>query len=254
MSISLVSWNVNGIRAAAKGSLLEFITESNANIIAFQEIKAGESDIPAKIKELDYRIIVNPARKKGYSGTAVLNRLPSLGIIDSTEIPEFNGEGRVCGIEFENFWFLNVYFPNSGRDLNRLDFKLQFDRALHKFCNSLREVKPVVICGDFNVAHMEVDIARPADNINNAGFTVQEREWMTEFLNDGYVDTFRMFNSEPGNYTWWTYRFNARSRNIGWRIDYFVVSDDLRNRVISSEILANIRGSDHCPVKMVLDL
>lgn len=253
MKLKLVSWNVNGIRAAVRNGLLDFIEKEGADIYAFQEIKADEFQLPLELAKDGYKMFINPAERKGYSGTMVLSRI---GAVSSfTGFPSDNeDEGRILGLEFEKFWLLNIYFPNSQRGLTRLDYKLEFNNRILPFLRKLRKSKSLVICGDFNVAHEDIDIARPEDNRKNAGFTREEREWMSEFLNDGYVDTFRMFNREPDNYTWWTYRFNARSRNIGWRIDYFVVSEDMKERVVSSEILSDVMGSDHAPIRIVIDL
>ena len=174
----------------------------------------------------------------------------SFGIGDE----RFDSEGRVITAEYERFYLVNAYFPNSQHGLTRLDFKIEFDRKIHAYLNELRRSKPVVLCGDFNVAHKEIDLANPKQNEKNAGFTPEERAWMDEFLNDGYVDTFRMFTKEGGHYTWWTYRFNARARNIGWRVDYFVVSKDLVPHVKKSWIMSDVYGSDHAPIAMILEI
>ena len=167
---------------------------------------------------------------------------------------EFDAEGRVLSLETENFWLVNTYFPNSQRDLKRLDYKLRFDAEFASYCLNLEKTKPLIICGDFNVAHEDVDIARPDENRNNAGFTEQERKWMTQFLYSGFIDAFRMFNRDPGSYSWWTYRFNARERNIGWRIDYFIISESLGKNVRSSTIFKDILGSDHAPLDLEIEL
>lgn len=253
MSLKLISWNVNGIRAAIRNGLLDFISSEEADVYAFQEIKADEFQVPLELSRAGYSAYVNPAERKGYSGTLILSKMKPLSTFTGFGSENDENEGRIIGLEFENFWFLNIYFPNSQRGLTRLDFKLEFNNRLLKFLRKLREKKPLVICGDMNVAHEDIDIARPDDNRMNAGFTKEEREWMSEFLQDGYVDTFRMFNEEPGNYTWWTYRFNARSRNVGWRIDYFIVSEELKKNVHSSDILSEVIGSDHAPIRLVID-
>ena len=178
--------------------------------------------MPLEITSLGYTAFVNPAVKKGYSGTMTLTRNKPVSARMGIGNREFDDEGRVLSIETEKFWLINAYFPNSQRDLKRLDYKLQFDSEFTGYCLELEKQKPLIICGDFNVAHEDIDIARPDDNRNNAGFTEQERNWMTQFLASGFVDTFRMFNSDPGNYSWWTYRFNARERNIGWRIHWIL--------------------------------
>lgn len=249
----MVSWNVNGIRAAIRNGLLDFVSGDRSDIYAFQEIKADEFQVPLELSREGYSAYVNPAERKGYSGTMVLSRIDPVSTFTGFPSGKKEDEGRILGLEFRDFWFLNIYFPNSQRGLARLGYKLEFNNMIMPELRKLRESKPVIVCGDFNVAHEDIDIARPDDNRQNAGFTREEREWMSQFLNDGYLDTFRMFNSEPGNYTWWTYRFNARARNIGWRIDYFVVSEEMRDRVVSSEILSDVHGSDHAPIKLVID-
>lgn len=253
MDLKLVSWNVNGIRAATKNGLADFIKKSDADILAFQEIKADKSQIPKEITDLGYMIYANPAERKGYSGTMVMTKSEPLEVIDGIGKSEFDSEGRVQTVEYDHFYFLNTYFPNSQRGLERLDFKIDFDREFMKYTQKLRSRKPVVVCGDFNVAHEEVDIARPKDNENNAGFTMQEREWMSEYISAGYIDTFRKFTTEGGHYSWWSYMFNARAKNVGWRIDYFVASSEIENRIASSRILEEVRGSDHAPLEMNLN-
>ncbi|MGC8505115.1 MAG: exodeoxyribonuclease III [Thermoplasmata archaeon] len=252
MKISITSWNVNGIRAALKNGLLETLKKIDADIVCLQEVKADESTLPEEIRNLGYSMFINPAEKKGYSGTLTLSRSAPLSVVKGMGSKKFDSEGRVLALEFQNFWVINAYFPNSQRGLTRLDYKLEYNRNFEKWAENLRKTKPLVICGDLNVAHDEIDIARPKENEMNAGFTVQERNWMTEFLSRGYLDTFRMFNREGGNYTWWSYRFNAREKNIGWRIDYFIVSHELEKNVVSSSILSQLGGSDHAPIKMEL--
>jgi exodeoxyribonuclease-3 len=214
----------------------------------FQEIKADA--VPPELKETKYEAIIYPAKKKGYSGLMILARIKPKNIIYGIGIPEYDNEARVLSIELDEFYVVNTYFPNSQHGLARLDFKLDFDNKFSIFINKLRQKKEVIVCGDFNVAHTEIDIARPKDNINNAGFTIQERQKMTELLDMGYIDTFRMFTKDPGYYTWWTYRTNAREKNIGWRIDYFIVSKGLKSKVKSAEILNSVKGSDHAPITL----
>lgn len=253
MTLRLISWNVNGIRAAVRNGLLDFISSEKADIYAFQEIKADNFQLPLELMQEGYEIYINPAEKKGYSGTMVLSRIKPLSTFKGFNSKHPENEGRILGLEFEKFWFLNIYFPNSQRELTRLDFKMEFNRKLHELVNTLRKSKPVIFCGDLNVAHKEIDIARPDDNHKNAGFTDEERGWMTELLDDGYIDTFRIFNDKPDQYSWWTYRFNARSRNVGWRIDYFIVSDDIKDKVKEASILGDVTGSDHAPVALTVD-
>ena len=251
--ISIVSWNVNGIRACYKKGLVEFLTKNNADTFCFQELKAKEEDIPREIKECDeYDKYWFPAKKKGYSGTAILTKLKPLNVFYGIGEDTFDSEGRTITLEFDNFYLVNAYFPNSQHDLKRLNFKIEFDRKIHAYLNTLTREKPTVLCGDFNVAHKESDLANPKQNEGNAGYTSEERAWMDEFLQDGYVDTFRMFTKEGGHYTWWTYRFKARQKNVGWRIDYFVVSNNIKQNVKSSQILSDIQGSDHAPIELKL--
>lgn len=254
LTIRLVSWNVNGVRAAVRNGLLDFISKEKAEIYAFQEIKADEFQLPLDLLNEGYAVYINPAEKKGYSGTMILSKIKPISTFKGFNSKHEEREGRILGLEFEKFWFLNIYFPNSQRELTRLEFKLDFNRKLHSLVNELRKSKSVIFCGDMNVAHKEIDIARPDDNHKNAGFTDEERAWMSELLEDGYVDTFRMFDSEPGKYSWWTYRFNARARNVGWRIDYFIVSHDLKENVKDARILGEVTGSDHAPVTLTVEL
>lgn len=252
MQVKMISWNVNGIRAAIRNGLVDFVLSEDADIFAFQEIKNHEFQMPMELSGKGYTLLSNPADRKGYSGTLILTKLKPLSHFTGFGEGEEETEGRILGMELEDFWFLNIYFPNSQRELARLDYKLEFNGRVLKLLEKLRKSKPVVVCGDMNVAHMEIDIARPKDNQHNAGFTREEREWFTDFLGHGYVDTFRMFSQEAGQYSWWSYRFNARAKNIGWRIDYFVVSSEMREKVASSEILQEVTGSDHAPIRMVI--
>jgi exodeoxyribonuclease-3 len=253
--LSLVSWNVNGIRAAYRKGLVNFIQENGADIFCLQEIKANVEDMPAELVNLEgYEKFFFPAEKKGYSGTAVLTRLKPQNALYGMDDDIFDSEGRVITLEFEKFFLVNAYFPNSQHELKRLDFKVKFDNEIHEYLNALRSKKDVVVCGDFNVAHKEIDIANPKQNEGNAGFTHEERAWMDDFLNDGYVDTFRMFIKDGGHYTWWTYRFKARERNIGWRIDYFIVSEGMKENVKRSVILSEVKGSDHAPIQLDIEI
>lgn len=254
MKTTIMSWNVNGIRAAAKSGIADEIAKLNPGYICLQEIKSDERTVPIEISSLGYHIFLNPALRKGYSGTMILARTRPDSIITGIGIDEFDTEGRVMAIETNSFWLVNAYFPNSQRDLKRLDYKLRFDREFSNFCKKIGMEKSIIICGDLNVAHEDIDIARPDDNRNNAGFTSQEREWMSQFLDSGFIDTFRLFNKESGHYSWWSYRFNARERNIGWRLDYFLVSNAMSKNVISSEILQGIMGSDHAPVRLTIEI
>ncbi len=253
--ISLISWNVNGIRAAHRKGLIDFIQKTKADVFCFQEIKADAQSIPEDVMNLEgYEKFFYSAKKKGYAGTAILTKLKPLNVVYGIGNEIFDDEGRTITIEFEDFFLVNAYFPNSQHGLKRLDFKLKFDREIQEHLNKLKAKKDVVLCGDFNVAHKEIDIANPKQNEGNAGFTPEEREWMSEFLSDGYVDTFRMFTKDGGHYTWWTYRFKARERNIGWRIDYFVVNEKMKERVKRSVILSDVLGSDHAPIQLEMKI
>jgi exodeoxyribonuclease-3 len=245
--MKLVSWNVAGLRACIAKGCLDFIKNEKADIYCFQEVKS--EDVPF-IE--GYETFNVPAKKKGYSGILVYTKHKPISTQIGIGVKEFDDEGRVIALEFEHFYFIGVYFPHSARDLSRLNFKLRFNKTFAEFCKKLEKKKPLVLAGDFNVAHRDIDLANPKQNMKNAGFTPQERLWFDDFLKLGYVDTFREFVKEPGNYTWWTYRFNARKRNIGWRIDYFVISEDLKNKVKNSKILKDVVGSDHCPISLEL--
>jgi len=246
----LISWNVNGLRAAVEKGLVNFVKEQGADAYCFQEVKADQ--VPLELQSLGYEAYLNASRRPGYSGTLSLLRQKPLFYAQGLGIEEFDLEGRVQTFEYPSFYLVNSYFPNSQHGLPRLPFKLRFNEAMLNHVESLRKRKPVIMCGDFNVAHQETDIARPKENEGNAGFTREERAWMTRLLEAGYVDAFRIFVKEGGHYTWWSYRFKAREKNIGWRIDYFVVSEEIKARVRSAEILEKVRGSDHAPVKLVL--
>lgn len=246
--MELLSWNVNGFRASVRKGFYDFLTERSPDIIALQEIKM---DFEPE-HDTDYHLFWNPAEKKGYSGTGIFTRKKPIGA--TTGVSDFNSEGRVQTLEFEKFYFVNAYFPNSGRGLKRLEVKMEFNRAFAEHLNKLHQDKPVVSCGDWNVAHTEQDIARPKQNVKNAGFTPEEREWMSNFLEGGWTDTFRRLHPKSEEYSWWTYRYNARKKDIGWRIDYFVVSEDFMGRVKKAYILGDVMGSDHAPVELEVDL
>lgn len=249
--LRLVSWNVNGIRALEKKGFCNIVKDLNADVIALQETKAQPDQLNDNLKQIDgYSSYWHSAEKKGYSGVAIYTRQKPLHVINGIGNERYDSEGRVLTLEFEKFYFTNIYFPNAASELKRLDFKISFNAELLVFANTLRKEKPVILCGDFNVAHKPIDLKNPASNVKNAGYTPEEREWMDQFIAAGYVDTFRMFNTEPEQYSWWSYRFNARAKNIGWRIDYFCVSSEAADNVIDAKILQNIYGSDHCPVTL----
>jgi len=248
-SIRLISWNVNGIRAIEKKGFPGSIAEFDADIIALQETKATPEQLSESLVKPDgYTAYWHSAVRKGYSGVAVYTRIQPRSVISGLGNEAFDCEGRVMTLEFDDFFLTNIYFPNSGDGLKRLDYKLAFNNALLHFANKLRQNKPLILCGDFNVAHKAIDLKNPAANVKNPGYTPEERAWMDGFVEAGYVDTFRQFNQNPDNYTWWSYRFNARARNIGWRIDYFWVDGQNVAKVADSTILSDVSGSDHCPV------
>ncbi len=250
--IRMISWNVNGIRAAVAKGFLHTVQELDADIMALQETRVKPEQLDESVRNIPgYQSWFHSAEKKGYSGVAVYSRIPPVNVTTGMDDGQPDHEGRVLTLEFDNFFLVNTYFPNAGRELIRLNYKLEFNNRLLAYLKGLAEKKSVVTCGDFNVAHRPIDLANPKSNENNAGYTQEERAWMDTFLKAGFVDTFRMFNQDEGHYTWWSYRFNARPRNIGWRIDYFCVDEKSRGRVISAAILDHIEGSDHCPVELV---
>ncbi len=248
---TFISWNVNGIRAIEKKGFIETVKDLDADILALQETRAQKDQLSEQLLNIDgYYSYWNSAEKKGYSGVAIYSRIKPLNVTKGLGVEKFDREGRVITLEFGNFYLINVYFPNSGSELKRLDYKLSFNRELHNYGKKLAKDKSVIICGDYNVAHKAIDLKNPKANESNAGYTIEERQWMDSFLTSDFIDTFRIFNQEPENYSWWSYRFNARSKNVGWRIDYFCIDADSRQRAKYAEILSNIMGSDHCPVKL----
>lgn len=246
--MKIISWNVNGINACVNKGLIDFMKRENAEIYCFQEVKATKEKMPRLLD--DYHAFHAHAQKKGYSGVSIISKIKPLSVIEGIGDDKFDSEGRTLVLEFEDFFLVNVYFPHSHRELKRLGFKLDFNKRFSEFCKSLEKVKPVIIASDFNVAHTEIDLRNPKSNEKNAGFTLDERNWFDSFLKEGFIDTFREFVKEGSHYTWWAYRNNARERNIGWRIDYFVISDSLKNRLINSSILKDTLGSDHCPISL----
>jgi exodeoxyribonuclease-3 len=244
--MEIVSWNVCGINACIKKGLMQFMQKQDADIYCFQEVKATNEKMP-KFSLIGYDGFHSIAEKKGYSGVSIFTKIKPKSI-RTIGIEEFDKEGRVIVAEFAKFFLVNAYFPNSGRDLSRLPFKIRFNEELLKFCKRLEKSKPIVLCADFNVAHKDVDIRNVEENEGNAGFTKEEREWFGNFLAQGYIDTFREFTKDPYHYTWWSYMGDARARNIGWRIDYFVIGQQLRNELKKSIILNEVMGSDHCPI------
>jgi len=256
--MKLVSWNVNGLRAILKkGNFIDFLNAENPDIVCIQETKAKQGQAEVDLPE--YEEIWNSAERPGYSGTAIFTKVKPISI--STDFPTLSPcadqfgdpatEGRVLTVEFPEFYLVNVYTPNSKRSLERLSLRHDaWDKAYLEYLKQLEKTKPVITCGDFNAAHTEIDIARPKENQKNAGFTVEEREGITNYINAGFVDTFRTLHPDTIKYTWWSHLGHARTNNIGWRIDYFFVSNSLKNRLKSAEIYDQILGSDHCPISI----
>lgn len=251
--MKLISWNVNGLRAAVKKGFLEYFEEVDADIFCLQETKLQEGQI-----ELDlpaYKDYWNYAVKKGYSGTAIFTKVETLSVQYGLGIPEHDTEGRVITLEFEEFFMVTVYTPNSQAELKRLDYRMTFEDAILEYVKNLDKTKPVVLCGDLNVAHEEIDLKNPKTNRKNAGFSDEERAKFSAFLDAGFIDSFRYFYPDLTDaYSWWSYRMNARARNTGWRIDYFVVSERLKDKLVDAKIHADVLGSDHCPVELELNL
>lgn len=245
--MKLVSWNVNGLRACIGKGFLEYFREIDADIFCVQEIKLQAGQIELELAE--YEHYWNYAVKKGYSGTAIFSKHKPLAVTNGIGIEEHGREGRVITLEFDKFYLVNVYTPNSKRELARLDYRMTWEDVFRNYLQELNTLKPVILCGDLNVAHQEIDLKNPRANRKHAGFTDEERGKMTELLASGFIDTFRHFYPEQKDaYTWWSYIRKARSRNSGWRIDYFIVSESLKDSIQDSQIHAHIMGSDHCPI------
>lgn len=250
--MKLVSWNVNGLRACMNKGFKEFFNEMDADIFAIQETKMQEDQ-----KEFDfagYYEFWNSADKKGYSGTLIYSKEKPINVIYGLEEGKYNDEGRVITLEFEKFYFVTVYVPNSQRELTRLDYRMTFEDDFRKYLSNLDKIKPLILCGDLNVAHKEIDIKNPKSNLRNAGFTIEERTKFQELLDSGFSDTFRTLYPEKIQYSWWSYMFNSRKNNNGWRIDYFVISNNLIKNLKDSVIHDDILGSDHCPVTIDINL
>lgn len=255
--MKLVSWNVNGIRAAVRKGFLDWLSQESPDVLCVQETKAHPEQLDASLRAPDgYRVYWNSAERKGYSGVATWSKPEPLQVQQGLQIPEFDVEGRVLMTRYPEFLLFNVYFPNGQRDLGRLDYKLQFYAAFLEYCDSLHaQGERLVVCGDFNTAHQPIDLARPKQNVKTSGFLPEEREALGEYLSHGFVDVYRaLYPDRAEQYTWWMYMRNARERNIGWRIDYHLVSESLMPAVVDEVILAKVMGSDHCPVVLELDL
>ena len=252
--MKLISWNVNGLRACMGKGFLDFVAAEQPDMLCLQETKMqpGQADVPL---EGGYREYWNSAEKKGYSGVALFTKTEPQSVVYGLGIEEHDHEGRVITADYGEFYLVTVYTPNSQNELKRLDYRMTWEDAFREYLCRLDKEKPVIVCGDMNVAHQEIDLKNPKTNRKNAGFTDEERGKMTELLAAGFTDTFRyLYPDKTGAYSWWSYRFNARKNNAGWRIDYFIVSDRLRERIKSADIWSEVMGSDHCPVVLELDI
>lgn len=247
--MKLISWNVNGIRACINKGFNDFFNAIDADIFCIQETKMqeGQSDLTKE----GYSYYISSAIKKGYSGTLVYTKVEPLKVIYGID-DKYNDEGRVITLEYDKFYLVNVYSPNSQDELKRLDYRMEYEENLLNYLNELKIQKPVVLCGDLNVAHERIDLKNPDSNTKNAGFTIEERNKFSLLLKNGYIDTFRYLYPNEVKYSWWSYRFNARKNNAGWRIDYFVVSDSLKENIVDAKIHNEVMGSDHCPVELEL--
>ena len=248
--MKLISWNVNGLRAViAKGGFLEYLEESNADIFCLQEIKLQDGQIDLNLE--GYYTYWNYAVKKGYSGTAIFSKKEPLSVTYGLGIEEHDQEGRVITLEFEDFYMITLYTPNSKRGLERLDYRMKWEDDFRAYIKRLDEKKPVIFCGDLNVAHKEIDLKNPKSNRKNPGFSDEEREKFTRILEEGFIDTYRyLYPDQEDAYSWWSYRMGARAKNIGWRLDYFVVSERMKEQITEAKISSEVMGSDHCPVEL----
>lgn len=251
--MKFISWNVNGLRAViAKGGFIEYLEEVDADIFCLQEIKlqSGQIDLNPE----GYHVYWNYAVKKGYSGTAILSKKEPLSVTYGLGIEEHDQEGRLITLEFEDFYMLTLYTPNAKRGLERLDYRMKWEEDFLSYIKQLDKKKSVIFCGDLNVAHKEIDLKNPKTNRKNPGFSDQEREKFTRILDEGFIDTYRyLYPDREGAYSWWSYRMNARTKNIGWRLDYFIVSERLKNKIVDAKINSEVMGSDHCPVELNME-
>ncbi len=249
----LISWNVNGLRACVGKGFLDFFHEIRADAVCLQETKMQPDQLTLELE--GYSQYWNSAMKKGYSGTAVFTKMTPVSVKNGMDIPEHDNEGRVITCEYENFYLVTVYTPNAQSELARLDYRMTWDDAFRAYILELDAKKPVIVCGDMNVAHKEIDLKNPGPNRGSAGFTDEEREKFTKLLDSGFTDTFRHLHPDLiGAYSWWSYRFKARQNNAGWRIDYFLVSDRIKDKIVTASILPEVMGSDHCPVMLEIEL
>lgn len=251
--MKLISWNVNGIRACVEKGFLDYFKNQDADIFCLQETKLQAGQINLELE--GYHQYWNYAEKKGYSGTAIFTKKEPLSVSYGIGIEKHDTEGRVITLEFEDFFMITVYTPNSQTELARLDYRMEWEEDFREYLNNLNAKKPIIVCGDLNVAHKEIDLKNPKTNRKNAGFTDEEREKFTTLLENGYTDTFRYFYPDvTDRYSWWSYRFKAREKNAGWRIDYFLVSDMLQDKLLGADIDSQILGSDHCPIILEIKL
>lgn len=250
--MKFISWNVNGIRAVIKKGFYDFVENYNPDILCLQEIKANKEQVDLKLDSYPYQYW-NSAEKKGYSGTSIFSKIKPINEMYGIGIEEHDQEGRVITLEFEDYYLVTVYTPNSKRELLRLEYRQRWDSDFLKFVKSLESKKPVIFCGDLNVAHKEIDLKNPKTNHRNPGFTDEERSSFDNIVNAGFIDTFREFNNDGGHYTWWSYMFQARQKDIGWRIDYFCISESLKSHLKDAYILKDVLGSDHAPVVLEIN-
>jgi len=247
--MKLISWNLNGIRAAAGKGFIEKLQELDPDIMCLQETKAQDDQVRETLFGIDYHVFSNSAAKKGYSGTAILSKIEPIQVVNDMGIEEHDQEGRVIAAEFNDFWLVTVYTPNSKNELLRLDYRVQWDQDFKNYLSELQKKKPVIVCGDLNVAHKPLDIKNDKSNYDKSpGYTQKEIDGMDALINAGLVDSFRQFHPDEEKFSWWSFRANARARNIGWRIDYFLVSQSLASNLTDAFILDEVEGSDHCPV------
>lgn len=249
--MKLISWNTNGLRAAMNKGFFDFFKASDADIFCIQETKMQDHQL--EFDFAPYFLYMNSAEKKGYSGTMVLSKKEPLSVVYGID-GEYNDEGRAITAEYENFYLVNVYTPNSQEELRRLPYRMIYEDKLRAYLKKLDAVKPVILCGDLNVAHQEIDLKNPSSNRKNPGFSDEEREKFTLLLNEGFIDSYRHLYPDVVKYSWWSYRFFAREKGIGWRIDYFVVSERIKGKIVEADIYDHIFGSDHCPVYLNIDL
>ncbi|MDD3407669.1 MAG: exodeoxyribonuclease III [Methanomicrobium sp.] len=251
----LISWNVNGLRAVAKKGFLEFISSESPDILCIQETKAHEDQLSSEIRHpKGYFSYFSSAEKKGYSGVCVYSKTEPLSVKQGFGVSEFDNEGRILILKYPDFYLFNIYFPNGKMSGDRLDYKMRFyDECLKQALKLKEDGENVIICGDVNTAHNEIDLARPSENSKVSGFLPAEREWIDRLLNAGFIDTFRMFTKEPGYYSWWDLKSAARNRNVGWRIDYFFANTEMTDNIKNSAIMPHIYGSDHCPVMLEVE-